>query len=294
MSLMKSLSGQVTNLAQAATDFRRMSRLRFTPAERANLVAAFWSSGQQANLLGFRVSYLNRGSFRYALREVFFEGDYLFDAGTDEPVILDCGSNIGLATLFFKRLYPKARIACFEADPTTAAVLQKNVEQNNLQNVATHNLMLSNSEGEHSFYVASNVPGSLMMSGSPDRLSKAREIRVKAGRLSDYIDGPVDLLKMDVEGAEFEVMADLEESGKIAQIQRMVIEYHHKIDGQVSRMAEFLALLQAHGFEYQISGHCYPITKQDTFQDILIGAYRRRADVAPHTIEQRTPAAVPA
>jgi FkbM family methyltransferase len=190
-------------------------------------------------------------------------------------VILDCGANIGLATLFFKHLYPKSRITSFEADPTTASTLQKNIEQNHLQDVSAYNLFLSDTEGDYPFYVAANVAGSLRMSADPSRISKHREIIVKAGKLSHYIEGPVDLLKMDVEGAELDVMTDLKSSGKLSLVRRMVIEYHHRIGGQASCLAGFLALLEEEGFEYQIAGAgCDPITRQGVFQDILIGAYR--------------------
>jgi FkbM family methyltransferase len=270
------LSRQVANVIQTASDIRRMLWLRYSIAERASLISALWSRGRETDLLDFHVSYLSDAPFRYALREVFFHGDYLFDTETNSPTILDCGANIGLATLFFKRLYPEARISCFEADPTTASILKKNVEQNHLRDVTVHNLMLSNIEGEHHFYIASDVAGSLRMSGTPDRISNHCEILVKAGKLSDYVDGPVDFLKMDIEGAEFDVMSELKSSGKISQIRRMVIEYHHKIDGQPSCLAKFLALLEDAGFEYQIAGNAKGVTRQNVFQDILIGAYRPR------------------
>ena len=274
MKLNGSFSKQVSRVSRAVDSIKRMSRLHYSPSEWASLISALRARGLETDVLDFHVSYLSNGPFRYALREVFFYGEYLFDAGTDTPVILDCGANIGLATLFFKRLYPKARISCFEADPTTASILRKNVDQNNLKEVSAHNLMLSNDEGEHVFYVAGDQDGSLMMSSMPGRLSNHREIVVKTGKLSRYIDGPVDLLKLDVEGAEFDVMTDLKSSGKLSQIRRMVIEYHHKIGGQPSCMAKFLALLEEEGFEYQISCQCDPITRENQFQDIHIGAYR--------------------
>jgi FkbM family methyltransferase len=270
MKLTDSLFKQIARL----NTIGQMSKLHYRAADVASLVSAFSAKGHETNLLGFRVNYLDEESFRCALREVFVRCDYIFEVANDAPVILDCGANIGLATLYFKRLYPKARISCFEPDPTTAAILQKNVEQNHLGDVSIHNLMLSNEDGEHSFYVATNVAGSLRMSGSPDRLSDHREIRVKTCKLSDYIDGPIDLLKMDIEGAEYEVITELISSRKMSQIQRMVIEYHHKIEGQASCMSKFLSILEGEGFEYQLSGHCLPVTKQNTFQDILIGAYR--------------------
>jgi FkbM family methyltransferase len=268
------LTKQMSWVMRAVEDIRRMSQLNYTVAEKASLISALRAQGHETDLLNFHVNYLNERAFRFVLKEIFFKGEYVFEAETDSPVILDCGANIGIATLFFKYLYPKARISSFEADPTTACILRKNIEQNHLDDVSTYNLMLSDSEGEHPFYVAADLAGSLRMSAAPNRLTNNHEIMVKAGKLSRYIDGPVDLLKLDVEGAEFAVMTDLKCSGKISQIRRMVIEYHHKIDSQTSCMAKFLALLEEAGFEYQISGGCEPVSRQNVFQDVLIGAYR--------------------
>jgi FkbM family methyltransferase len=274
VKLDSSSSTQASWFERNVVGLSKMARLNYSAAERINLVRALRSRGHETDLLKFHVTYPSERWFRVLLKEIFFKGEYLFEAETDSPVILDCGANIGLATLFFKYLYPRARICSFEADPATASILQKNIEQNQLSDVSAYNLMLSNAEGEHPFYVAADVAGNLQMSAYADRLSNHREIMVKTGKLSHYIDGPVDLLKLDVEGAEFDVMTDLKRSGKISQIRRMVIEYHHKFGNQPSCLARFLMLLEEEGFEYQISGGCNPIARQNVFQDILIGAYR--------------------
>jgi FkbM family methyltransferase len=268
------LNGSLSKLAVTASAFKRTPQLRYSTADRASLVAALWSKGHEANLLGFHLHYLGGSQFRYLVWEIFLRGEYLFEAENDAPVILDCGANIGLATLFFKRLYPKARISSFEADPTAASILKKNIALNSLRDVTAYNLMLSDEMGERPFYIDANVDGGLTMSSDPSFLSNRREIRVNTGKLSDFIAGPVDLLKMDIEGSEFDVVCELRDSGKISQIRQMIIEYHHKVGGQASRLGKFLELLEESGFEYQISGQCFPITKQDTFQGIMIGAYR--------------------
>jgi FkbM family methyltransferase len=207
--------------------------------------------------------------------EVFAKGEYFFKANHDSPVIFDCGANIGLATLFFKRLYPKARVHSFEADPATSEILRFNVERNHLQNVVVRNVLLADHAGTEKFHVAARTPGSLMMSSVAARFgSDDREITVNAERLSEYIDGPVDLLKLDVEGSEFGVMRELVSSGKIAQIARMIIEYHHRIGNQPSRLASFLQLLEDAGFEYYIDARFNWVDRESDFQDILIGAYR--------------------
>jgi FkbM family methyltransferase len=263
-------------IARVADYTASIARRDYSFADLVSLVRARRPHGQETNLLGFRVSCLSQGAYQLLLREIFFKGEYIFQAQSDSPAILDCGANIGMATLFFKHLYPNARISCFEADPVTASVLEKNVAQNRLQNVTVYNLLLANSEGDQPFYTGADEAGILSMSANPDRTSNHREIVVKTGKLSNYIDGPIDLAKLDVEGAEWEVMADLKTSGKISLIRRMVIEYHHRIGGQSSRLAGFLSLLEEEGFEYQIAAAgCEPITRQDVYQDILIGAYRR-------------------
>jgi FkbM family methyltransferase len=253
------------------------THLRYSALDLASVLSAMSLPKRrgEARLAGFDVRFLDAASFRIVAYEIFLKAEYFFQAQNDSPVILDCGANIGLATLFFKRLYPKAFVHAFEADPATADVLSQNVKRNALQNVTVHNLLLSDHAGVDKFYVAEGTPGSLMMSASSSRLaSEAREISVNSAKLSEYIDGPIDFLKLDVEGSEFVVMNDLIASGKIAQIEQMMIEYHHRMGNEASRFGGFLQQLEDAGFEYQIDGSFDRTAANGQFQDILIKAYR--------------------
>jgi hypothetical protein len=71
-------------------------------------------------------------------------------------------------------------------------------------------------------------------------------------RLSDYVTEEVDLLKLDVEGSEWEVLDDLMEAGKMRSIRRLVIEYHHLMDAPVPRLGDFLKRLEGSGFSYNV------------------------------------------
>jgi FkbM family methyltransferase len=95
------------------------------------------------SLLGFRVGYLGEAQFHYLLNEVFVEGSYRFSTERPCPVVVDCGSNIGMSILFFKALYPQARIIGFEPDPDTFHELAENVRANRLASVELHNVALS-------------------------------------------------------------------------------------------------------------------------------------------------------
>lgn len=224
--------------------------------------------------MGFDISYFDRPSFKHLYREIFVRQYYYYRANTDSPVVFDCGANVGMATLYFKWLYPNARIQAFEPDPRTFAVLNRNVSQNRLASVVTHNCALWDENGEIEFFIDNATPGSLLMSTENSRL-RGTSIHVPGRKLSDFIEGPVDLLKLDVEGAEHRILRDLLSSEKIQYIRHMVIEYHHHMGEQRSQLAGFLDNLEHAGFEYQIHASLYPVTCKNTFQDMLIGAYPR-------------------
>ena len=104
--------------------------------------------------------------------------------------------------------------------------------------------------------------------------SSGQAIKVPACKLSEFIDGTVDFLKMDVEGAERRILSDLVKTGKLKNIRQMVVEYHHRMGQQKSRLAEFLGELEQAGFEYQIHANLYPVLTRNVFQDVLIAAYQ--------------------
>lgn len=234
-----------------------------------------WLNGiyPSGKMLGFDISYFDRPSLVYLYREIFVRQHYYFHADTDSPLIFDCGANLGMATLYFKWLYPKARIEAFEPDPTTFAVLKRNVSKNRLVDVAAHNCALWSENGEIEFFVDQATPGSALMSTSSSRFA-GKAIQVSSRRLSDFIREPIDFLKLDIEGAERRVLCDLLSSGKVQFIRRMVIEYHHHIGNERSCLSGFLQQLEQAGFEYQIHTSLFPVTSKGIFQDILIGAYR--------------------
>ena len=95
-------------------------------------------------------------SFLSAYREIFVEEIYRFHINGDSPLILDCGSNIGISILYFKRLYPNARIVAYEADPEIFGVLMDNITKNNVNNVELHNLAVWTDRSRVQF----NVEGS--------------------------------------------------------------------------------------------------------------------------------------
>ena len=219
-----------------------------------------------------RVAFLNFSSLYYAYREIFVRENYFFRHGGPAPFILDCGANIGLATLYFKSLYPESQILAFEPDAQTFSVLQRNIAQNGLKGVVAHNCALWDSDGPIDFFVDHAQPGTLLMSANPGRMAGERTTAV-GRRLSNFIgDKQVDFLKLDIEGAEERVLRELAQAGKLSQIRRMAIEYHHRIASEPSRLSQFLQILETNGFEYQIGATFVPKGGSGVTQDVMVYA----------------------
>ena len=95
-------------------------------------------------------------------------------------------------------------------------------------------------------------------------------------KLSDYINRPVDIFKMDIEGGEWDVMDDLVATGKIELIDRMFIEYHHRISSPDVELSKFLKLIEDADYTYSMHTNM----RQDrrftgVFQDMMIYAVKK-------------------
>lgn len=226
-------------------------------------------------MFGCKINFLGSLPFRDLVKEIFLEPSYFFRADTESPLIFDCGSNIGMSVLFFKKLYPKARIVAFEPDPFTFEALSNNVAQNHLANVQLHQGALGELEGQVEFFRdASAESSSLLMSTIRER-HNGPSIKVPALRLSSFISAEIDLLKIDIEGAEGIVLRELADADKLRWARRIHLEYHHHIDKSVDNLSSLLRLMEEHHFGYQIRStlRSWPVERE--FQDVSIYFYRK-------------------
>jgi FkbM family methyltransferase len=225
---------------------------------------------KKERIFGFTVRAFSYQAIYYLFREIFVRTEYYFKPATSEPMIFDCGANLGMATLYWKWLYPDARIQAFEPDPQSFQLLQENVAANNLTHVTLHHVALAAKEELTSLSVDPERPGMFRMSTTIGRIDKAK-ITVQAKPLSAFINQRIDLLKMDIEGAEMSVIEEIEPL--LNQVGEMIIEYHHNIDGHPSEFASFTGLLERNKFNYQLDARCIPFYSRNRFQDVLIYCY---------------------
>lgn len=231
-------------------------------------------SVKSIKLGNFQVDYSDLELLKYMFKEIFIGNGYLFRTNTSNPFIIDCGSNIGMSVLFFNLIFPDCRILAFEPDEFTFHILEKNVKQNNLEDVVLQNMALSDHDGVVDFYYDQEHPSRLQMSTLENRMPKQKK-EVKSTRLSNFIQEEVDFLKLDIEGTEIAVIQDLKEENKIRLINQMVIEYHHHIDKDKDSLSKILTILEESNFGYQIDSSASRPWKSKSFQDLLLFAYRK-------------------
>ncbi len=177
------------------------------------------------DILGLHIQFFNYAQLLNLFEEIFIFQVYRFQSHTTSPLIMDCGSNIGLSVLYFKKIFPSARILAFEPDGDTFKILEENMKRNELTNISLFNFALSDTEGEIDFYKNSALSGALNMSIVKSSDSDQSE-KVHAKKLSNYVSEKIEMIKIDVEGAESKIIHDLIESNKINQVSAMIIEFH--------------------------------------------------------------------
>jgi FkbM family methyltransferase len=182
-------------------------------------------------------------SFLWQYKEIFVDENYRFPNDNDTPVIYDCGSNVGTSCAFFKKAYPNSIIKAFEADPKISEILKLNIKKNELKNIEVfEKAVWINNHG-----VEINIEGadgsSIYTDGSKQKIESIRLKELLEGELR------IDFLKMDIEGAENEVLVDCQDSLK--NVTNIFIEYH-SYNNTNQNLSALLEILENNSFRYFI------------------------------------------
>ncbi|MDQ3607426.1 MAG: FkbM family methyltransferase [Actinomycetota bacterium] len=175
---------------------------------------------------------------------VFLHQDYDVPLERPPTTIMDLGSNAGATIHYFRARYPEAAIIGLEPDPDTFARLCRNVR--GLPNVTVRREAVGARDGEailaHSQLSWASALGSAHGPG----------IKVSTRNLDSLMNelglDSIDLLKLDVEGAEHEVLEGFTRMGDVAAV---VGEYHPGIHGR--RFEELEGVFD--GFDLHVRGN---------------------------------------
>ena len=194
----------------------------------------------------------NRNSLKVLAEEILVHEEYYFESARPAPRVIDCGVNFGLTLAYVKSLYPQAQIIGFEPHPQMHALASRNIERNGWQDISLHKEALSAAEGTATFYLADlDTMGASLTTRLKETGQPVTPVDVRTVRLSDYLQEPTEFLKMDIEGAEYDVLSECE--AQLGNVQTLFCEYHSRPAENEETLTALLGVLNRAGFSYHIA-----------------------------------------
>lgn len=200
--------------------------------------------------------FLDRYSFLFLYDEIVRRGIYRFSTNDAHPLVIDCGANIGMSVVYFKHQHPNARILAFEPDPEVFAVLSANCREFGLTDVKLHQEAIWTESSALSFRRESSTLGGRLENRHTDRDG----VTVRTQRLRDLLNQKVAMLKIDIEGAETDVLED--SADVLGNVDHMFVEYHSFADRPQS-LHRLLTIIHDAGF--RVYFHVYEPSPQPLF-----------------------------
>src|SRR4029077_13646956 len=207
---------------------------------------------------GWDLEYVDSASLLSAFETIVVKRWNDFRSNKNDPVILDCGANIGISSIHYKHLFPRARITAFEPDARICPVLRRNLKANGMADVKIVEAAVWTGNARHMFFSEGADANRLV-----DPCVETRELEnlvprgttcsVDTVRLADYLAGePVEFLKLDIEGAEADVIPDCVEY--LPRVKDIVIEFH-LTNSKPKGLATTLMVLADAGFQISVGSY---------------------------------------
>ena len=172
-----------------------------------------------------------------------------------DMTVVDIGAHVGYYSLLAaSRVGPTGTVYSFEPEPGNYGLLVHNLDLNGYKNVVTVNKALSSRPGPVPFFLTSLDSGrhSVYSHGLPD----GGRIEVEAATLDEFFQTEgwpsIDLVKIDVEGAELDVLHGMEESLRRWEGVRLIVELNPSLlrdaEAEPVRLFDMLTTLGFHAW----------------------------------------------
>jgi FkbM family methyltransferase len=190
-------------------------------------------------------------SDEYTFQQIFINEEYAFEYEGTANSIIDAGSNIGLAAVYFANRFPHAKIICLEPEPENFKLLLQNIKpypsvtalQQGLWSRKSHLRVEVEGKDNWGFTVSecdADEKGSVSATSIPDLMR-------------EYGLSGIDIAKIDIEGSELQVLMHEDSGAWIKACNKLIIELHDRMKPGTSR-ALFEQLLKLKTFRTEISG----------------------------------------
>jgi FkbM family methyltransferase len=190
-------------------------------------------------------------SDKWVIQETILQDDYRLQAmNLKNATVVDLGANIGVVSIS-AAARGASHVYAYEPAPANFELLQKNVAANGMESVIrTFNMAATDQETTIEFYLDSANP-----SGNSMYERRGTRISVQGTTLSRIFEvngiSSCDLLKMDIEGAEFSVLYSTPPE-LFLRIKRIYLECHKDAQPRHNN-TDLSAFLRQQGYRVEIS-----------------------------------------
>jgi len=185
-------------------------------------------------------------------KEVWIDKVYSCSPGfsiVDDWVIADVGGHIGIFSIFAATRARNVKVYTFEPSSENFVLLSHNIERNKLSNVTAFNVAIGASDGESNLHLyADGGQNSFLQRSTGLPISDVKIETWSMKTMLNTIASPLNLLKMDIEGMEYEAILSCS-LDDLQRIERIALEYHHDdLIRTPHRVSELVDFLRAGGF----------------------------------------------
>ncbi len=164
----------------------------------------------------------------WVIKQILRRKEYQFDTASELATVIDAGANIGLAAIWFTHRFPGVRVIAIEAERNNFELLSKNVAP--YPNITPVHAALWDKTGTIEVrdvgvgnwgFMTGDANAEAAMDGHAVSEVEAVTVDTLMDRFNlDY----VDLLKMDIEGAELEVFQS--SAAWLDRVGSLIVELH--------------------------------------------------------------------
>ncbi len=160
------------------------------------------------------------------VRQVFIDREYDFSVESEPEIVVDAGANIGLASIYFANKYENAKILAIEPEKSNFDLLKKNVEP--YPNIIPVHGALWNKNEEISVVDPGLGKWGFMTEKTHSATQYNKVMGMTVDRImNDYGLDRINILKIDIEGAEKEVFSNA--SSWIEKVDAIIVELHERM-----------------------------------------------------------------
>jgi FkbM family methyltransferase len=143
--------------------------------------------------------------------------------------IIDIGAHVGMFSVYCSVLNPDAKIFAYEPDEDNFEAMKDNLKDNNVKNVVAKNVAVGGKMESRTLYVSNDSHNHSLLSADAAGDFSGEEKMVNVVTLERILEqnrlSKVSLVKMDCEGAEFEILENLS-AAAFAAVENFYVECH--------------------------------------------------------------------